>query len=731
MTVQTANIPVDKSSFRAKASLLHQAFETLEKEWDKVRTYFDNSQLLQAEFDNHRSLIQSLAHPYFPVCFGGVFSRGKSTLVNALFSDQAFLPKGNIATTAFPTYIFKAKEGEEEKAEIFYLNEAEREELKKDYLEHLVSSLSLHQDNSLLEKLLNLSANGLKAELDKIVEQGKMDGKAISKSYECLKKLLNNWDEKVGSQKSGSIKEALKIQEKDSNSIIIKEVKVYLKHLPYDESIVLIDLPGVGADNIRHEKITASFSLGDKAKAFVFVYDPKTLDDNSISSLVRRINNEKQSVNNAFWIINMWDEESERQELETYFKEKLKAANIQLRDDRLFKIPLVKEEELSQAEGSFQQSTKELKEALINYLQEDAFEEYLRNAKSVYYRIKRKFILALEGIDIPEHDDSLKAQFVFKKANQAYRKWENQSKETLELALKNLKSALMEDQFQFLREEEVKLIANVLSEMLSNLSVKDIILTSSLAEKNDPDPDWGDIIQKLVHSVNAGELVREAIKDRLADKILDDINAAFTFVAEAPLISSNLNISLPDQVAQKMELILNTANFHHRLEGICDAVVSDYTHFRQLFQHTFFSDPELVWQKTLLYRIEGDQLDYSDANIDFQALANQAATANPELFESLRWEDRVKFAIHYLGKQVIKYIREKREATNQLVKFSLENHYIDVKTALCQFFENERVENLIRNAICKALYEAPLDDAIALEHQRIIALRSFRALLDH
>lgn len=32
MTVQTANIPVDKSSFRLKVSPLHQAFETLEKE---------------------------------------------------------------------------------------------------------------------------------------------------------------------------------------------------------------------------------------------------------------------------------------------------------------------------------------------------------------------------------------------------------------------------------------------------------------------------------------------------------------------------------------------------------------------------------------------------------------------------------------------------------------------------------------------------------------------------
>jgi|GEM_PF-5233910 len=730
MTVKTSSIAKEDSNFKTKATFLHQAFEALEKEWNLVKDYFEDQQLIQAEFDQNRSLICSLAHPNFPVCFGGVFSRGKSTLVNALFGRQDFLPKGNIATTAFPTYIFKAQENTEEKAEIYYLNQAEREELKQDYLAHLLSSLSLSVDKNLLGKLLQLPASSLSVELDKIVAQGKKEGKAISKSYECLKRLLANWTEKVGEKESGSIDKALKIQEKDSNSIIIREVKVYLHHLPYDESIVLIDLPGVGADNIRHEKITEYFSLGEQAKAFVFVYDPKTIDDNSISNLVRRINNEKQSVNNAFWIINMWDEEAERQGMESYFKEKLKAANIQLREDRLFKVPLVKEEELNQEGGSFQQSIHVLKEALISYLQETAFDEFLNNAQLVYNRIRRKLIIALEGVDIPEQEDSLKAQFVAKKTNQAYRKWENQSRITLEMALKELKAALMEDKFKFLREEEVNQIAASLTELLSKLSVKDIIIDTALAEKNDPEPDWGDIIQRLVHSVNAGELIRTAIKERLAEQILEDINATFISVTHAPIVSGKFQLMLPDQVAQKMQLILNTANFQHRLEGVCDSVVSDYSIFRQAFQNTFFRDSGTVWQMTLVFKAKGDQIDYADKDIDFAVLANEIAVDQPALFDSLTWEDQVRFAVHYLEKEVLKYVREKRADTNRLVKFSLENHYLDVQKNVDAFLNNEHIEDLIRGTIYKALYDAPLDDAMAQERQRIAALRSFRRLLE-
>jgi len=203
----------------------------------------------------------------------------------------------------------------------------------------------------------------------------------------------------------------------------MSKIDVYLNDLPYDPAVVLVDLPGLGSNNINHERITRNHAFEASTKAFIFIFAPKKLADSKAFQFIAEINNNKRILDKSFWVVNMWDEVKEDEKgLENSFKDGLDNCNISYSDSRFFKTSAI--EKMNNLPSPLANNVDVLRNKFFHYLTSQIFEEFLADTKSIYYSIHNKIRAQVESIPVPsDNPDDIRSEFIMHKADDLFEAW--------------------------------------------------------------------------------------------------------------------------------------------------------------------------------------------------------------------------------------------------------------------------------------------------------------------
>jgi len=159
--------------------VFRQNFQTLHSLFRDIAPFLAKKEEIQKVFDDNQKMIEALASPEFHVCFAGPYSTGKSTLINAILGKH-ILPHKEIPNTACPTFIRQSSKPGKEYVNIYSSTMAEREELKKAYLNDLALTQNLNLSPKRLSELKKMEAAQLLSAINQEVTQFKANIKVLS-----------------------------------------------------------------------------------------------------------------------------------------------------------------------------------------------------------------------------------------------------------------------------------------------------------------------------------------------------------------------------------------------------------------------------------------------------------------------------------------------------------------------------------------------------------------------
>ena len=288
----------------------------------------------------------NLAKKGYFVGFAGVFSAGKSTLINSLLKEPRMLPSAIHSCTYSLTKVSSPGEGEEH-IEVKYFS-------KEDSLRYIVDNprygplLEEHRD----EYMKNFSTDKAIGIIQQVIEGLREDPlpENQTKRRELMEYLdyLDRFADRLGtSYIEHDINNAPMYLTTDENNkghghlLLISEVNIFRKNpLFVEKGISICDLPGTGAMNPRDTEIAIN-ALRD-ADLIIMTLPPQGFGEQNLilKDELQQHNNEIK--NKIFFVINRYDEvqpdELTEERVNTMLKEHIIAPIISmgLNPDRLY-----------------------------------------------------------------------------------------------------------------------------------------------------------------------------------------------------------------------------------------------------------------------------------------------------------------------------------------------------------------------------------------------------------
>ncbi len=333
---QTNKQQTDYEKLAAKFVTYFQAYDSL-KEYDlKIASRRKES------IENKRQWIEWLEKPEFLVAFLGSFSAGKSTVINSML-NRSILPENTKSTTAVPTYI---KKGNQDFAIIRYVSNKQKQELVHLYMQEVaeeiaeIKTISLQSYNLYDEQERENLLNVINEKVNTIEDKDTLSKSLRALAY--IKKIIDEWSSHPSNSKTiddlGQLKDY--VTEDAEGILFIDRVEVSVKDIDVPTDIVLVDLPGLGVANKRHQQVTKNF-IEKEAKAFVVCMKPFSLLEGEEIEFLEKMNKQNPSIlQRAFWLTNQWDTllPEQRKQEESNFNEKVKSYGFKIDEDRVFKV---------------------------------------------------------------------------------------------------------------------------------------------------------------------------------------------------------------------------------------------------------------------------------------------------------------------------------------------------------------------------------------------------------
>lgn len=710
-------------------------FDQLFSVYDKVRKVVNTSDLndfntVRPFFEEKRKPItEALKNQNFYIAFIGPYSTGKSTFLNALFHKD-FLPENDEkATTAFPTYIHTVKDSNEEKAIISYYSEKERNELKKFYLEKVNKEIKL---NEKIEDLMSLTTEEL---LDKIANQKEelenSDETYNEKLVKALEKLLSYWEEELDNLKEETtIEESKDFVESNEKSIIIKQIELYVcNNIVSLSDIVLVDLPGVDADNPRHYEVTKRFTMdAGKAHAFVVITSPNKIENDTLNDYLRELSKKARQLERAFWVVNRCDDHNNPENAKLSLKDKIIGNKIDIIEDRLYatSAKLYKMSKEGNAIPSDKQAIVDavdtLRDALTDYLSNNVFREFYDSQEKEYNLLKKRLLnflapRSLHYADISEEE--LKELTLMEVVDEKLYNWFSFQKKTQHDVIFEIKKEL--NNFQFFDEERNSSIKNKISEILSQMTDDEVFAaTSQFKDINKIEKD--EIVKFIRQQIPLNDFIRSEFQQNLESGYLYDI-----LQRPKDLLAEEIE-NIENPVFKDIDTVLQNTNLKYRLEGLCDAFLIDYAGLTmELIQGTIddFEGLNSIKANIVLHfiREEGEEsleeeLVYKSGKEWINATNEEGLiyflTKFPNLAdltditqnwnisdEPIEDSDYLTYIKMYIKYSMFGYLKKITDDVNKLVRVSLNNHFKEVRDNLLLLLESPTVRKQMLNVFRK------------------------------
>jgi GTPase Era involved in 16S rRNA processing len=579
-----------------------QQFQEYFAIYQSVSPYLSIKDTEKSSIEKRKDWISKLKQTEFHVAFLGSYSAGKSTMINGILGRE-ILPEANKSTTAFPTIV---KKGAKDQAFIYFMDDKAQTILYDSFITeigHKIGKNLPRESNELLGKHLQRIEVAIK---QYETETGSsIDQQALNKIKLLVKNLANPNPDYQG-RKEIQLSELGNYVEGYEGAIYVDKIEVFVENLNIEDDIVLVDLPGLGVDNKRHEEFTQDY-IKEKAKAFVVCINPFNVLQGKEIEFLAEINKRNQTIiQRAFWVINQWDlpNNTQKQEAINSFNERVRDYNFTIKEERKFQTSALNYLLLKTiAQGTINQSQKlrghldnlktigflenepstnkakelldhpdivpfsQFLESLYKYLNKEAKDEFIADARKELLEIIRKLERLLKD---PYNQYSQISN------PQEKEKWEavsSQSQYFIDKLEEKVRDFVVQIRIQkdrqFWQESDTNEIIEELHQKIVQIDKKE--LKNRLIEGVDINKEQMD---RFLDFMNGKTELTSLMRKRL----ISVVDIAFT-ERLSTLLSDLENINrnyLPEEVLKKLEDSLCERDILMRLSGLADALFSQY-----------------------------------------------------------------------------------------------------------------------------------------------------------
>lgn len=741
-------MPTTKQDLKEKLEYLFENFKTLKNllsESDKQDFKFKE---LNNAFEDKKNLLKYFQEGKYQIAFIGSYSTGKSTFINALLNRDVLPEINEIATTAFPTYIYPISDNAEERAEIVYLSRQEREKLKEFYIEILRKELpddAMNKDTIELKEIVK----------DRLENSDTKEGK----NFESLKNLLENFETKVGESEKKNIDDIKDYVESKADSIIVKQADIYLNASVFSgrSDIVLVDLPGVDADNPRHLETTKRIAITEaKVHAFTIVSKADKIQIGETNEFVRALAKQTKQLEKAFWVLNRCDESESIEKIEIskrFFLENNAKSKISIKEERLFTTSALlyknKETVFAKAdkkEVMVTEAVDKFRETLKNYIENELEEEFLETNEKEFQSLKSKlidfikpFVGEYENMSDEDTNLHLEIEFVMDK----YKEWNNKIQTKIENVLTELDNSLKE--LNFLDDEIINRLKEKIKKQLEQTNINDlsIKLPVDIASQS---PEV--IIRKLQNEVKLNNYIREEFNNAILEE-----GKLSEFMNQFDAIKQESDDELDSIFAEQFDNIKNTKDLKQRFEGICDILLTNYNSVYDNIIPLITDGVENRIRFRILNETE-DKLKENTGEISYknesgkEVVANNPNNKNRVIDFILNSNHRVQVLTILLNKldldidfffkainnftdyskkllkyKMYQYLEDIQSDCNSYIRICLSNYFKELCEALERLLQSKELEQKIRVSLTKQFRnDANLKNSIKDKHTKIIQM---------
>jgi len=578
-----------------------QQFQEYFAIYESVFPYLPIKDTEKSSIEKRKDWISKLKQTEFHVAFLGSYSAGKSTIINGILGRE-ILPEANTSTTAFPTIV---KKGEKDQAFIYFMDDKAQRILYDSFITEIGHKIGKNLSNESHEPLGKHFQSIQEAIKQYETETGSsIDQQALDKSRLLVKNLANPNPDYQG-RKEIQLSELGNYVEGYEGAIYVDKIEVFVENLNIADGIVLVDLPGLGVDNKRHEEFTQDY-IKEKAKAFVVCINPFNVLQGKEIEFLAEINKKNPTIiQRAFWVINQWDLPDNTHKLEAInsFNQRVGDYNFTIKEERKFQTSALNYLLLKTiAQGTINQSQKlrghldnlkkiglenepskdqakdlllhhpdivlfsQFLESLYKYLNKEAKDEFIADARKELLEIIRKLERLLKE---PYHQYS---QISNPQDDMKIRAVSSQSRFFIDQLKKKVKEFSQQirthEDSQFWKESDTHEVIRELDKKIMQIDKKE--LKNYLSEGLDING----------HISRLPNFVTEKIKltSSMRKKLISVVDIPFTQRLSTLLSDlQTINLSyLPEEVLKKLEDNLCERDISMRLSGLADALFYQY-----------------------------------------------------------------------------------------------------------------------------------------------------------
>ena len=578
-----------------------QQFQEYFAIYESVFPYLPIKDTEKSSIEKRKDWISKLKQTEFHVAFLGSYSAGKSTIINGILGRE-ILPEANTSTTAFPTIV---KKGEKDQAFIYFMDDKAQTILYDSFITEIGHKIGKNLSNESHEPLGRHFQSIEEAIKQYETETGSsIDQQALDKSRLLVKNLANPNPDYQG-RKEIQLSELGNYVEGYEGAIYVDKIEVFVENLNIADGIVLVDLPGLGVDNKRHEEFTQDY-IKEKAKAFVVCINPFNVLQGKEIEFLAEINKQNPTIiQRAFWVINQWDLPDNTHKLEAInsFNQRVGDYNFTIKEERKFQTSALNYLLLKTiAQGTINQSQKlrghldnlkkiglenepskdqakdlllhhpdivlfsQFLESLYKYLNKEAKDEFIADARKELLEIIRKLERLLKE---PYHQYS---QISNPQDDMKIRAVSSQSRFFIDQLKKKVKEFSQQirthEDSQFWKESDTHEVIRELDKKIMQIDKKE--LKNYLSEGLDING----------HISRLPNFVTEKIKltSSMRKKLISVVDIPFTQRLSTLLSDlQTINLSyLPEEVLKKLEDNLCERDISMRLSGLADALFYQY-----------------------------------------------------------------------------------------------------------------------------------------------------------
>jgi len=237
-------------------------------------------------------IYRDLTSDKFKLAVFAEVSKGKSTTINAILGEEILKKGTGEATTRTITILTKPTQGKKHKA--VFIEYKSKENITKIVAESCGETF----DREVADDLDN------KTERDKIASI--IEGFNDRKKAAFINCILNGWENHrplMGTEKASTLKESDSLVHDEKTAVFIKRRVIHYSNEFLNLGIDIVDTPGLGSVNERHDSETENFARNE-ADAALFITCPKQLISNNLKDFLKNKITVDDIPGKGFFLIN-------------------------------------------------------------------------------------------------------------------------------------------------------------------------------------------------------------------------------------------------------------------------------------------------------------------------------------------------------------------------------------------------------------------------------------------